>query len=75
MIVLMLALPAFAQIADREKVASEISSSILSPFCPGRVLSDCPSTDAGKLKHQIRERLYQGQTREEVEKLPVFRVW
>jgi len=37
-------------------------SEVMSPFCPGRTLADCPSPDAGALRQQIRQRLDAGQS-------------
>ena len=49
-----------------ENEANEIFSLVLSPFCPGRVLLDCPSRQASELKNEIREKLVTGVTREEI---------
>jgi cytochrome c-type biogenesis protein CcmH/NrfF len=39
----------------------------MSPFCPGRTLSDCPSPDAADWRRDIREMLEQGMTASEIQ--------
>ena len=38
-------------------IANEINSEIMSPFCPGLLLRDCPSEKATELKNQILTKL------------------
>lgn len=45
------------------KQAHQIFYQTLSPFCPGRLLSDCPSTAATELKDKIRIKLNAGESR------------
>ncbi len=56
-------------ITEEEVTATthEISSTFMSPFCPGKLLSDCPSSSASDLKHQIAQRLSAGESRESIE--------
>ena len=49
-----------------EAKAGEIFGEVLSPFCPGRMLADCPSGNASQLKEKIREDLSGGKDREEI---------
>lgn len=49
-----------------DKRVAAISTEVLSPFCPGRALSDCPSNAASDLKKEIRTRLANGQSEEDV---------
>lgn len=58
--------PAIAESAEVTTQANEIYGEVLSPFCPGRLLSDCPSGAASKLKTEIRTRLEAGDSKEEV---------
>ena len=51
-----------AVMAELEGIAQEISESTMSPFCPGRTISACPSDQARKLRIQILEWLKQGYT-------------
>ena len=50
-----------------ERQTQEISEVVMSPFCPGRTLSACPSGEARALRGRISDWLRQGLTREEVE--------
>ena len=49
-----------------EEKAFEISQDIISPFCPGLTLKDCPSSQAKELKEQIKERLSKGESESEI---------
>jgi cytochrome c-type biogenesis protein CcmH/NrfF len=41
--------------------AHELSRELMSPYCPGRTLADCPSPDAGAVRDEIRESLRAGE--------------
>ena len=59
--------PVFAQVTPEvERQATGIFDSVMSPFCPGRTLSGCPSGDAIALRKEILLWLSQGQTRDEI---------
>jgi len=49
-----------------EATAHETYLQILSPFCPGRSLNDCPSSKAHDLKGEIRAELEAGKTKDQV---------
>lgn len=49
-----------------EDTAQGIFHSFMSPYCPGKLISDCPSEGATELKQQVREKLSKGQSRESV---------
>lgn len=49
-----------AQVLTIEEQTQEIADTIMSPFCPGRTLSACPSEDARQLRTQISSSLKQG---------------
>ena len=49
-----------------EEAAREIYSETMSPFCPGRLLNDCPSSAAHDLKVKIREKLNSGESKQDV---------
>jgi cytochrome c-type biogenesis protein CcmH/NrfF len=51
--VLLLALSPVAVAAGPQDVANNISEHVMSPFCPGVTLHDCPSDNAIKLRSQI----------------------
>ena len=43
-----------------EAHAQGIFGQVLSPFCPGRALNDCPSSQAHALKDEIRQKVVNG---------------
>jgi cytochrome c-type biogenesis protein CcmH/NrfF len=49
-----------------EKITQEISETAMSPFCPGRTISSCPSGQARELRQQITSWLSQGYSRKAV---------
>lgn len=52
--------------AALDKQATDLYQQVLSPFCPGRSLNDCPSSKAAELKDQMRAELEAGKSGEEV---------
>ena len=52
--------------AQIERKTHEISGAVLSPFCPGRSLNDCPSSKASDLKREISTMLQSGKSEEQV---------
>ena len=46
--------------------AREISSSVMSPFCPGKLLADCSSNQASQLREKIRSDIAAGKTKQQV---------
>jgi cytochrome c-type biogenesis protein CcmH/NrfF len=63
--ILGLALPAVA--ADAESWHYDMWNSMMSPYCPGRSLLDCPSGQATELREWIAEQEKAGRRREDVE--------
>jgi cytochrome c-type biogenesis protein CcmH/NrfF len=57
---------AWAQDQAVDTKANELFDEVMSPFCPGRTLANCPSPQAAALRDQIRERLVAGATGEEI---------
>jgi cytochrome c-type biogenesis protein CcmH len=51
-----------AQVDDADSNAHRIFSELMSPYCPGLLLADCPSPDAFELRAEIRARLAAGET-------------
>jgi cytochrome c-type biogenesis protein CcmH/NrfF len=49
-----------------EGLSHKVSQSILSPFCPGRALSDCPSSSAMELRRKITDMALNGKSEEEI---------
>jgi len=58
--------PALAVPESSEELAQEISETTMSPFCPGRTISSCPSPQARELRSQIRSWFDGGSTKEQV---------
>lgn len=52
---------------DQIRLAKEVFGSTMSPFCPGRLLSDCPSSSAMELKDNIRTKIASGESREMID--------
>lgn len=50
----------------QEARVQAIDGQVLSPFCPGRLLQDCPSTAAKDLRDNIRARIAAGASDEEI---------
>jgi cytochrome c-type biogenesis protein CcmH/NrfF len=64
-----------AQAADEKSGWSyQLSREVLSPYCPGRALSDCPSPQAAELREWIVEQEKAGVSKAEVEE-ELFRVF
>lgn len=49
-----------------QEVAESVSHQIMSPFCPGRLLSDCPSSGASDLKLEIQKNAESGMSSGEI---------
>lgn len=49
-----------------ESKAHEVFMDVMSPFCPGRSLNDCPSSKAHELKDEIRSEIEGGKKKEEI---------
>lgn len=54
--------PAFCISPAEEQVAESVIGQVLSPFCPGRMLNDCPTQAASDLKDFIRAEVASGKT-------------
>ncbi len=50
-----------------EKLLSELSGDLMSPFCPGRTIAACPSSQARKLEERILAEAKSGKSRDEIE--------
>jgi cytochrome c-type biogenesis protein CcmH len=44
----------------------DIAKSIMSPVCPGRLISNCPSPEAEQLREIIRRQVAEGKTKQQV---------
>lgn len=63
-LVTLAAAPAVAQ--SPEDLANEISGKVMSPFCPGVTLHDCPSQQALDLRDTIEDYARDGMTEDEI---------
>ena len=52
--------------ADEGPYTQDLSSELMSPFCPGRTLASCPSPQAGELIQWIQVQEAAGATKDEV---------
>ena len=52
--------------SEVQKKTQSISTQVMSPFCPGRSLNDCPSSAASELKLKISSMLDEGKDSEQV---------
>ncbi len=53
-------------IAAPDEVASDVADEVMSPFCPGLTLHDCPSDAAMQLRERIARWAEQGETKPEI---------
>jgi len=53
--------------ADPELILQELSTELMSPYCPGRTIASCPSPNARKLEDHILAEANAGKSREEIE--------
>lgn len=51
---------------ERSREAHAFSRTVMSPFCPGRTLTDCPSPDAAAMREEIREQLDSGVSKDAI---------
>lgn len=52
--------------AEIDRRASAIAARTMSPFCPGRTLSSCPSPNAAAWREDIRRMVAEGKSAEEI---------
>ena len=67
LLALALAAPAAAEAPPAPEWAYAMAHQLMSPFCPGRTLAECPSPEADKLRLWILDRARAGATQPEVE--------
>lgn len=58
---------------EPERILSELSNEMMSPYCPGRTIASCPSDNARKLEDQILAQAQAGKSREQIEQTLVER--
>lgn len=52
--------------ADPEDVANAVAQEVMSPYCPGVTLHDCPSSSAQEMREEIVGWARDGMTKEEI---------
>jgi cytochrome c-type biogenesis protein CcmH/NrfF len=52
---------------EPEQILQDLSNDLMSPYCPGRTISSCPSEAARKLEDHILEQAQSGKSREQIE--------
>lgn len=45
-----------------EREAGKVFGNVMSPYCPGKLIADCPSAPAVELREKIRERIAAGES-------------
>ena len=58
---------ASASDAEVQRKAQSISRQTMSPFCPGRTLSDCPSESAAQWRREIHRMVARGDTAQQIQ--------
>ncbi len=53
-----------AQVIDTR--ANEMYDQIMSPFCPGRTLANCPSPQAAAMRERVKQQLAAGMSQDEI---------
>jgi cytochrome c-type biogenesis protein CcmH/NrfF len=54
---------------EQARRAMELNREIMSPFCPGRTLDGCSSSQAGVWREEVRRWVAEGKTNQEIKKL------
>ena len=53
--------------SEEVKITYEnVSKSLMSPVCPGKMLSDCPSSEGSQLREVVRKMIKEGKTKKEI---------
>lgn len=67
LLVLVAATPALTDVSpDTDRQARQLFHSLMSPYCPGSLLAECPSSQAGVLRDTVRARLARGRSPEDI---------
>lgn len=53
--------------AEVEQLASKLFNKVMSPYCPGRTIANCPSPGAADLQVTIKDKLQDGESPDEIE--------
>lgn len=60
-------------LADPDQILQELSTDLMSPYCPGRTIAACPSPQARRLEDHILAEAQSGKTRDQIEQQLVDR--
>lgn len=52
--------------AEPKTTELEVSNSIMSPVCPGKLLTACPSAEGAQLREVVRRKVDAGETKEQI---------
>lgn len=63
--------PAAEEDLAAEQLTRDLANELMSPYCPGRTISSCPSQNARKLEDFILEQAEAGKSRDEIEQILV----
>lgn len=58
---------------DPDQILQELSTDLMSPYCPGRTIAACPSPQARRLEDHILAEAKSGKSREQIEQQLVDR--
>lgn len=53
---------------DAVPTTDQVASRMMSPFCPGLTLEECPSDEASRVRSQIEEMVQRGDTNAEIDR-------
>ena len=51
---------------EMEITYEDVSKSLMSPVCPGKMLSDCPSSEGSQLREVVRKMIKEVKTKKEI---------
>jgi cytochrome c-type biogenesis protein CcmH/NrfF len=66
LLVVALVLAPSAALAAPEDVANEVAQEVMSPYCPGVTLHDCPSSSAQEMREEITAWARAGMSKDEI---------
>ncbi len=58
--------PPGARAAELRTTVQEVNNAIMSPACPGKILSACPSAEGAQLRELVRRKVEAGETLEQI---------
>lgn len=56
---------------EAEQLTRDLANELMSPYCPGRTIASCTSSNARKLEDFILEQAEEGKSKEEIEQILV----